>query len=526
MYDRIPPRPEPPLHATVLTARLNESPPQEWRTIISNIDWNMPDVGRVPVLNNGHRWEFELLYVHPLSTLVGIVDDDTFSYCLTQAHAAQKQPIEFRLGGRNETTDLADWVATGVLNAVARKGSVASLKNLTKILLERKDLTSEIRSQLGYHQRRTPIEHMAEGSFDYARKIKVLGHFLKEQIKGGILTNSPTYIRRAVNHMEGDMHANALKYAIRLDNQEMVDALLNAKRIQALDVTILGEASSAMNLRLARQVAERMQWDFHEITFSTLKYNLDSLRRHALKCLQYQQPNMINAEDDNIHASPPTLETQQIIQEQQAGHAVCQWITEQLITLVDKTHRERSADIKDEMALIFSTLPAERVETHFNNLLILEKRTYQDDTFRPFTRVWLPSPKTLGKLTLLPDSPWRERIYEEVGRLDEKAARSFLENYATEITNHWRTTFNKGPTLQPLDFEISDQEILPIVQGLQEIWKRLPTTVIEKTDLHTWIMATDDGDSTLGDALKHALLHDLANKNRKDVQTPVKTVRF
>lgn len=490
----IPPRPPSPKHPTLLAMALSVGGKSAWPSIIEQIDWQMPDVGRASVLLNSHQWGSEVLYVHPLSTLARCVDEATFLQCLEQAHQQQGERMDFKVGERGNMIDLSNWVDTGVLSAVARHGTPRMLKALVQKLLERDRLTSNVanfpdRLRNGAN----PVDALARGSTDYRRKMKLLGDLIKGQAAAMFLAPKgvSVYARRLGRKAEANLYGMGLKSAIQHGNEEMFEVVVASKKA-SMDLDVIDTAASYRHMDMLVRAGSALGWDLDwDDMPRQLPPLLSALRHHAWYCLEAQFPGTLAKQDQD---RARYFESFDAPAEHAAGLTVVLELIKDLpqqIRDIPQLGTELSA-LGRTLAPVFMALPEDRVEEAWSLLENISKA----QGLEPARFMWMPETATMISMSQHPDNPWVRRILRAIEELPVDQARDFLAEQHRLLRNHWSSSSAN---------ELREGAAERAIPGVALWWSHLPPGTTDQT-IYGWMGSAHGGRQEIEFTLRQIML--------------------
>jgi hypothetical protein len=462
----LPPLPAPAPHPTLLSLALSYIPAKEHKDFIAQLDWSMPDVGRAYTVMYGNQWGAELIQVHPLSTLARLVDEDTFRLALSQAAAAQQGNIMVRSGGREEAVDLSDWVATGVVSAVARHGTTGMLKDLVEHIRQRSRQNSDLGRPNAYERLPDPFAAMALGTTDYARKIKLLVGLAQAQSADLFASPRSAFARRLGQRIRDSFSSQALSRAITAGNQPMVEAVVGAGHA-SMGLETFVDAASARQLSLAVFAANALGWQ--NVTSRCTKekqeqgwsYMMRELCSHAWLCFERITPGTQAFADKDRLAHSLKKEFDPHTELLAAGQVASLFITQLRATISQEKDASKLAD--EVLHLVtpgLMALPAEALPEVWSDL--------QEMWGTPLpTGYQLPGFACWSNMAHHADRPWVQHLCQVVEQLSHEEATSFLAAQQSSLARHCSQA-------SPHDLEAG--QAAGLLPGVALWWSHLPAT--------------------------------------------------
>ena len=446
---------------------LANATPEQRLAIIDQMDWRMPDVGRANVIVWGNQRGVEIIHVHPLSTLSRYVDDATFRQCLDLAHQGQSTEVLFRMGQRDDTVDLADWVRSGVLSAVLKNGTTTQLSDLIAKLAERPRQTARLDHPTGFERVPDPFKALALADHatvaDYKRRMKLVVRLASTQSAMQFGEAGSAWARRAAKNTERGLYTIALSRAMEQGNAPMLEAVLSIGKAR-LPVEALASACDKGQMKFAVQAAVALDWKidwtarpYQEMPAFTRVLSVQAWRCHELRYPATRllsdrewSPHHEGVEPDPITALPATA-------------LLAQRTLMDLPALLKQDHDLKPlVGMLDQLVPALMGLPADQVDDAWERLAQIK---VAPKTLNSMELPWFPNTAAFTRMSCQPDNPFVRRVLRAVAELSPKQTQIFLDHQSFDLGQFWSTRSNSG---------MSEEQAKEPFAGIRLWWDCLP----------------------------------------------------
>lgn len=488
------------------TMKILAGSPVERTALLGAVDWDAPDTRRSEGWDRGGGLvQADISHIHPLSTIAQVGDEALFNEALGMAHQKSTKPVY--LGERREMRAMADWVESGVLDAVASCGSPAMLKALTDVLLKRPKLTRSMGmnfesnradpwASLAKHGDRTKpaahYQHILMLLDRYARASQRSQMEFSNRKKPAEDGSGPLNVWE--KRLRSGVYTHALWFAAKHANAPMLEAVL-AIGHAPITLEAVGNALEAGGADLAEQLlSHRKGWSV--LIRQPLVEVKDNAPSHMLR-----QP----------HQSREQLDLKEVLDAQRAlGECASLWLGPETAALPDE-YRQTQLDAADRLVMPMLDLFARFTPPHHAAaaqpgssstrapewtlcpLLLRLSAVDAPHAMAAITAQHIEGPE-MGALpalwmwqTLLasPDSAWVDLQKTRISALSPEATDLYLKKLRSELETHWLQQTNWQ---QPPD---DRQKAVPLdeLAVLDTVWPLLSLPSPELT-LARWLGET------------------------------------